>query len=127
MADTANLQVLIDLNNAVPDMEPEALEDLTSNLTEEIRQLTDNVGLVRESEVPEHGKPGLAGFALGVLKAEVSVKNVKELLSFLGDRFSGKTLKIEFKANEREYKLEYHSKEQLEDAILAIKQLSKLT
>jgi hypothetical protein len=126
VAKAGNLEIWIDLTDAEPDLEPEALEELTSNLAEEISDLVEEARLVRESEVPESSKPGLGGFILGLLKTEIPFENAKTLLNFLGDRFYGRTLNLEFKANGREYKLEYHNKQQLEDAIQAIERLSKL-
>jgi len=63
MASNANFQVLIDLTEAVQDLEPEALEELTSQVVEEIRgEWRVEAELVRESEITELGKPGLGGF-----------------------------------------------------------------
>ena len=38
MADLANVQVMIDLSDAEPDLEVEALEELTRNLKQEIEE-----------------------------------------------------------------------------------------
>ena len=122
-----NFQLTVDLNSADFDLEPEDLEALTNGLVEEIRELVEDAQLVRESDVPKDSKPALGGFVLGMLKAEVSFKNAKALLDFLGNRFSSKTLTLEFEANGRKHKLEYGNKEQLEDALQAIERLSKLT
>ena len=52
MADLANLQVTIDLSDVDPDLEAEALEELTRNLKQEISELVEDVDLVRESNIP---------------------------------------------------------------------------
>lgn len=127
MASHSNIQVLIDLTEAAQDLEPEALEELTSQVVEEIRgELVDEAELVRESEIPELGKPGLGGFIVGVLKTEISLKNARALLNYLGERFSGKPVKISLQRNGNKYSIEYGSKAQLEEAIEAIERLVKL-
>jgi hypothetical protein len=127
MSSNSNVQVLIDLTEAGRDLNPEALEELTSQVVEEIRgELVDDAALVRESEIPELGKPGLGGFIVGVLKTEVSLKNAGALLNYLGERFYGKPVKITFERNGNKYSIEYGSTAQLEEAMEAIKRLSKM-
>jgi len=127
MSSNSNVQVLIDLTEAGRDLNSEALEELTSQVVEEIRgELVDDAALVRESEIPELGKPGLGGFIVGVLKTEVSLKNAGALLNYLGERFYGKPVKITFERNGNKYSIEYGSKAQLEEAMEAIKRLSKM-
>ena len=60
MADLANVRVQIDLSDAEPDLEAEALEELTRNLKQEIEELVEDVDFVRESELPAGGKPELS-------------------------------------------------------------------
>ena len=127
MSSNSNVQVLIDLTEAGQDLEPEALEELTCQVVEEIRgELVDEAELVRESDIPELGKPALGGFILGVLKTEISLKNAQALLNYLGERFYGKPVKITFERNGNKYSIEYGSKAQLEEAMEAIKRLSKM-
>ena len=87
MADLAHVQVKIDLSDADPDLEAEALEELTRNLKQEIEELVEDVDLVRESDLPKGGKPGLANFIPGMLSAVFRVENSKALLN----TFSAKT------------------------------------
>lgn len=127
MASNSNIQVLIDLSEVDQDLEPEALEELISQVAEEIRgELVEEAELVRESEIPELGKPGLGGFILGVLKTEVSLKNAQALLNYLGERFYGKPVKISLERNGNKYSIEYGSKAQLEEAMEAIERLAKM-
>lgn len=127
MADSANVQVKIDLNDIEPDLDPEALEELTRNLKQEIAELVEDIDLVRESELPAGSKPGLTNFIPGMLSAVFRVENSKALLNTLGERFYGKTLTLEFSNQGKCYKLEYRSKQQLEDAVAAIERLSKIS
>ncbi|MCG8368382.1 MAG: hypothetical protein MJA27_34245 [Pseudanabaenales cyanobacterium] len=126
MATGANVQVRLDLTTAEPDFDAEELERLTRNLAKELGDLTENTRLVRASAVPEGSKPGLAGFIWGALQAEISLANLKAFLSYLGERFYGKPLTLEFVANGKNYKLEYCSKQQLEDAVKAIERLAQI-
>ena len=126
MGTVTNVQVRLDLTTAEPDFDSEELEQLTRNLAQELEELTENTRLVRESEVPERSKPGLAGFIWGVLQAEVSLANLKAFLNYLGERFYGKPLTLKFAANGKSYTLEYCSKQQLEDAVQAIERLAQI-
>ncbi|WP_341525521.1 hypothetical protein WKK05_23430 [Nostoc sp. UHCC 0302] len=123
---SSNVQVLIDLTDADLDLEPEELEELTTNLAQEISEIVEDAEPVRESEIPEGSKSALAGFIPGMLKTVVNPKKAKELLDSLGKRFYGKTVKVEYEDNGTKYKLEYGNKEQLEDALSAIERLSKI-
>ncbi len=126
MACSSTVKVLIDLTKTEVGLELEELESLTRNLAEELSELAEDVHLLRQSKIPEGGKPGLAAFVIGVLQAEVSVKNLKTLMDFLGERFYGKSLKLEFTTNGKSYKLEYCSRQQLQDAVQAIERLAQL-
>lgn len=66
--DLTNIQVTINLSDADPDLDAEALEELTRNLKQEIEELVEDVDLVRESDIPERGKPRLANFIPGIHK-----------------------------------------------------------
>ncbi|NDJ21378.1 hypothetical protein GS682_06945 [Nostoc sp. B(2019)] len=122
----SNVQVLIDLTDADLDLDAEELEELTINLAQEISELVEDSEPVRESEIPKGSKPALAGFIPGMLKTVVNPKKAKELLDSLGNRFYGKTVKLEYEDNGTKYKLEYGNKEQLDDALNAIERLSKI-
>ncbi|AFY47666.1 hypothetical protein Nos7524_1800 [Nostoc sp. PCC 7524] len=121
-----NLQVLIDLTDADLDLEPDELERLTANLAQEISEIVEDVEKVRESEIPDRAKPGLATFIPGMLNTVVNPQKAKELLDSVGNRFYGKTLKLEYEDNGAKYAIEYNNQEQLENALSAIERLSKL-
>ena len=127
MSVETNVRVRIDLTEAEPDLDPEELEQLTRNLVADLEDLTDNPTMVRDSVVPEGSKSGLADFVRGVLQTDVTIANLKSLLNYLGERFYGKALLLEFSANGKSYKLEYCTKQQLEDAVLAVERLSQIT
>ena len=126
MATSTNIQVKIDLTSTEPKLEPEELEQLALNLAEDLKEITEYSYLIRESDIPQGSKPGLAGFIGGVLQTEVTLEGIQDLLRYLGERFFGKKLSLEFTANGKSYKLEYYSNQQLKDAVQAIKQLTQL-
>ncbi|MDZ8242164.1 MAG: hypothetical protein RMZ69_34365 [Nostoc sp. ChiQUE01a] len=124
-----NTQVLIDLSKLDPQLPPDRLEDLTGGVADEIREeLVNKIELVREDKIPGEAKPGAGGFILGLLQAEVNAENIKALLNYLRERFSSKTLKLEWEDKENGTKvvLEYQNVRQLEQQLQAIERLSKL-
>lgn len=118
------LDLFIDLNEAGLDLEPEELEAYTQRLVTDLKDgLAEDVTLARAADVPEGSKAGEAGFNLGILKAEVNLKNVQALLIWLKTRIAGATLKIEY----GDVKLEYRTSEQLEQQVQALEKISHLT
>lgn len=121
MAET--LKVLIDLNQAGLDLDPEALEEYSLGLAEELQDgLAEEARLARAEDMPEGSKSGTAAFLLGILTAEVNPKNIKALVDWLGQRIYGGTLVITY----GEVKLEYRNSQQLEDQIKALERISEL-
>jgi uncharacterized protein YlbG (UPF0298 family) len=121
-----NVQVMIDFSNIDPELELAQLETLTRRVADELEELTETVAPVREAEIPEGSKPALAGFVLGILQAEVNAKNIKATLDFLGNRFYGKTVKLEYEDGGAKYSIEYTNPQQLDQAVSAIERLSKI-
>jgi hypothetical protein len=117
------VEVLIDLNEAGLELEPEDLEHYALQLAEELKDgLAEDAALVRLPNTPESSKAGEAGFDLGILKAEVNLKNIKSLLDWLGERIYGRTLKLEY----GDVKLEYRTPQQLEEQKKALEQIAEL-
>ncbi|QZZ21309.1 hypothetical protein J5X98_02155 [Leptothermofonsia sichuanensis E412] len=126
MAETLDLflDLFIDLNEAGLDLEPEELEAYCQRLVADLKDgLAEEASLARSSDVPEGSKAGEAGFDLGILKAEVNVKNLLALLGWLRNRIAGATLSIEY----GDVKLEYRTPEQLEQQLQALEKISHLT
>jgi hypothetical protein len=122
----SNLEVLIDLTDVDIDLESAELEELTDSLKQEIKDITEDVEPVREAELPDGGKPGLAGFVPGILKTVLNPQKIKELLDTLGNRFYGKTVKLEYEDNGTKYAIEYGNAKQLDEAISGIERLAKI-
>ena len=78
----------------------------------------DSAGRVYDPNPPE-GTKSVGGFLAGLLTAEVSVDNCKNLMGFLGDRLGGKPIEMEVEANGKKLKVTAYSKGELEAAIKA--------
>lgn len=115
-------ELIIDLNQAGLDLEPDELEAYSLRLVEELRSdLAEDAGLVREESVPDGAMSGAAALVLGVLKAEVSIANVGKVLKWLWTLKPNAVQKITYKKDGREVVLEYQNSAQLEEQIEALK------
>lgn len=118
------LEVFIDLNEAGLDLDSDGLETYSQQLVTDLRDgLAEDAALARSTDISEGSKAGEAGFDLGILKAEVNLKNIIALLKWLRERIAGATLKIEY----GDVKLEYRTPEQLEQQLRALGEISHLT
>ena len=126
MADT--LTILIDLTEADASLEPEELETRSLNLADELLSgdLVNTAHLAREVDLPEGAKSGLLAFVGGVLTAEVNSENLKKALVFLGNRFYGKTLTLEYEADGLKTTLEYKNEKDLDVALAAVQKLENM-
>ncbi|WP_445635711.1 Sugar ABC transporter permease [Nostoc sp. DSM 114161] len=97
-----------------PELDDERRQKIANKLLREIRDLDDVEKADRAEDLnPETGsKPGFATLT-GVLTAEVSMKNVKGFLSFLGDRLGDKPIKINVKLGDKEVNIEAKSRQEL--------------
>ena len=87
--------VVIDLNQAGFDLEPEEMESFALRLAEELREdLEGDAGLARESDVPDGAMSGAAAFLLGILKAEVSATNLLAVMRWLWNLRPNTVLKL---------------------------------
>ena len=126
MADT--LQVMIDLTDRGQHSDPETLEEETLSLADEMREgkLVESVQLTRQTDLPKKAKSGALAFISGMLTTEISRENLSKAVDFLGNRFYGKTLTIEYKADGLECSLEYRNKKEMDRAINGIERLESL-
>ncbi|MEO1145278.1 MAG: hypothetical protein AAFY26_06740 [Cyanobacteria bacterium J06638_22] len=122
MSNTVDL--FIDLNAAGLALDPEEMEAYAQRLATELRDgLAEDAALARVKDMPEGSKSGEAGFDMGILKAEVNLKNILALMGWLRERIAGSTLKLEY----GDVSLEYRTPEQLEQQIQALEKISNLT
>ncbi len=97
-----------------PELDDERQQKIASKqLLREIRDLNEVEKADRTEDLnPEAGSKGFATL-IGVLTAEVSIKNVKGFLSFLGDRLGDKPMKISVKVGDKEVNIEAKSQREL--------------
>jgi hypothetical protein len=83
------------------------LQQATQNLQAEIENVdgVETVDFIPVDQA-EPGAKSIGGFITGVLKAEVSLKNLKKLVGYLGDRTFGRTIKIKAEGNGRSLDIE---------------------
>lgn len=98
----------------------EAEEDerlkFAQKLLPELRNLDEVIKADQAEDLnPEAGSKGFTTL-LGVLQAEVSVKNIKAFFGFLAERIADKPIKIRAKVGEKEVEIEAKSKQELEAA-----------
>ncbi len=117
-------QVIIDFNQAGLDLEPEEMEAYALRLAEELREdLVEDVGLARESDIPDGVMSGTAAFLLGLLKAEVTAKNILAVMKWLWNLRPNTVLKVSYKNGDREVHMEYRTQEQLEQQMAVLKEI----
>ncbi|MGB3515461.1 MAG: hypothetical protein WBA43_03335 [Elainellaceae cyanobacterium] len=100
-----------------PDLDDSERLKFASKLLPELRRLDEVERADRAEDLfPEAGsKPGFATL-VGVLTAEVSIKNIKTFFSFLSDRLVDKPIKVKVKLGEKEVEIEAKSRQELAEA-----------
>lgn len=98
-------------------LEDEERLKFASKLLPELRKLKEVERADRAEDLyPEVGsKPGFATL-VGMLTAEVSVKNITAFFSFLNDRLVDKPIKVKVKLGEKEVEIEAKSRQELAEA-----------
>jgi hypothetical protein len=117
-------ELLIDLNQAGLDLDPEALEAFSLRLVDELRSdLAEDARLIREDEVPDGAMSGAGAFIAGILKAEIVKKNVGKFLGWLWTVRPNTTQKITYEKSGSKVVLEYRTSDQLQEQIEALKDI----
>ena len=100
------------------DLDAEERDEQAQQLMSELKQMdeVETVDRVLDPNPPE-GNKAIGGFLVGLLMAEVNVVNAKNLMGFLGDRLSGKTIELEVEGNGKKLKVKASSREELKAAI----------
>lgn len=100
------------------DLDAEERDEQAQQLMSELKQMdeVETVDRVLDPNPPE-GNKAIGGFLVGLLMAEVNVANAKNLMGFLGDRLSGKTIELEVEGNGKKLKVKANSREELKAAI----------
>lgn len=107
-----------------PELDDERRQKIATKLLREIRELDEVEKADRTEDLhPEAGSKPLFATLIGAVTAEVSMKNVKTFLSFLGDRLGDKPMKISVKLGDKEVNIEAKSREELLESERIVKDL----
>jgi len=112
MMDEETIQFTFGLDE--PELEDEERLKFAKKLLPELRNLDEVEKADRTEDLsPEAGsKPGFATL-VGMLTAEVSFKNIKAFLGFLGDRIQDKPIKGSIKVGDNKVEFEVKSRQEL--------------
>ena len=99
----------------LPELEDEERLKFAKKLLRELRNLDEVERADRTEDLtPEAGsKPGFATL-IGMITAQVSFKNIKGFLGFLGDRLQDKPIKGSIKVRDNEVEVEFEVKSRQE-------------
>jgi hypothetical protein len=127
MTDEPKVQYTFAVNAFIQDPDPDEdkLQKQAKYLLEDIRENCNEVDRADRAENlnPEAGgKPGIATL-IGVLSAQVNIKNIQGFLSFLGDRLKDKPIKIIVKVGDKETTIEVNSRQELLESEKIVKNL----
>jgi hypothetical protein len=115
MTDQSTLKVTICFDD--PALDAEERDKEVQNLLNQLKNLDEvKASRVDEPNLPDTAK-ALGGWISGILMAEVNFGNFKKLMSFLGDRLSGKPIELEIEINGNKLKVKAGSKAGLDAAI----------
>ena len=112
MTDNRTIQFTFAIDD--PELDDERRLKIASKLLRELRDLDEVEKADRAEDFnPEAGiKPGFATL-IGVLTAEVSMKNITGFLSFLSDRLGDKPIEITVKVGDKEVTIKAKSRQEL--------------
>lgn len=121
----ANL--VIDLNQAGFDFEPEEMEAYSLRLADELRSdLAEDARLARESDLPEGAMSGAAAFVEGILKAEVNPTNILSVIKWAWNLRPNTVLKLNYESDGKKVALEYRTQKELDSQLEALKKIDSL-
>ena len=111
MTDQPTIQFTFAVND--PELDDRERQEIAKKLLRQLRKLDEVKKVDRVEDL--NPEPGTKGFAtlVGFLTAEVSVKNIKDFLSFLGDRIGDKPIVVNVKVGDKEVKIEAKSRQEL--------------
>ena len=112
MTDDYTIQFTFAVND--PELDDDRRLKIASKLLRELRDSDEVEKADRAEDLnPEAGsKPGFATL-IGVLTAQVSIKNIKTFLAFLGDRLGDKPIELTVKVGDKEVSIKAKSRQEL--------------
>ena len=111
MTDNRTIQFTFAIDD--PELDDDRRDKIARQLLPELRKQDEVVKAdLTEDLNPEPGSKGFATL-VGVLTAEVSIKNIKTFLSFLSDRLKDQSLEITVKVGDKEVTIKAKSRQEL--------------
>ncbi|MBD2279099.1 hypothetical protein [Aphanizomenon flos-aquae] len=111
MTDDCTIQFTFAIDD--PELDDDRRDKIARQLLPELRKQDEVVKAdLTEDLNPEAGSKGFATL-IGVLTAEVSIKNIKGFLSFLSDRLKDQSLEITVKVGDKEVSIKAKSRQEL--------------
>lgn len=111
MTDNYTIQFTFAIDD--PELDDDRRDKIARQLLPELRKQDEVVKAdLTEDLNPEAGSKGFATL-IGVLTAEVSIKNIKGFLSFLSDRLKDQSLEITVKVGDKEVSIKAKSRQEL--------------
>ena len=111
MTDNRTIQFTFAIDD--PELDDDRRDKIARQLLPELRKQDEVVKAdLTEDLNPEAGSKGFATL-VGVLTAEVSIKNIKTFLSFLSDRLGDKPIEITVKVGDKEVSIKAKSRQEL--------------
>ncbi len=122
MTTESNAVFTIAIND--PELDTEEKQEIVQNLLNQLSNLDEVERVERTKNLnPEAGSKSGINFLVGILTAEVNVKNIKAFLGFLGDRLGNKPIKVSVEANNKKIEIEASSKRELLEAERLVKEM----
>jgi hypothetical protein len=115
---TENIKLTIAFKDS--DLDIEERDEEAQKLLKQMQEMEEVEAVSRVLDpLPPKGNKAFGGFLVGLLTAEVNRANAKRLMTFLGDRLTGKVIELEVEANGKKLKVKASSREELMIAIQA--------
>ena len=115
MTDIPTIQLTFAVNDS--ELEDADRQEIAQKLLRQLKQL-DEVEKVSRAEDSnrEEGSRSVLATMVGVLTADVSVENIKKVLSFISDRIPDKPILIKVKVGDQEVEINAKTRKELEEA-----------
>lgn len=117
MTDEPTVQFTFAVND--PNLEDEERQEIARKLLQDLRKLdeVEKVNLTKDLAQEEGARVvPLLSTLVGVLTAEVNLKNIQKVLGFIGDRLGDKPMIIKVKVGDQEVEIEAKSRQELAEA-----------
>jgi hypothetical protein len=115
MTDIPTIQLTFAVNDS--ELEDAERQEIAQKLLRQLKQLEEVEKVSRaEDSNREEGSRSVLATLVGVLTADVSLENIKTVLSFISDRIPDKPILIKVKVGDQEVEINAKTRKELEEA-----------